>query len=205
MKILFKNIILLFIALFFTYVSAQSELDGLYQQGLNAYKNAQFKLAVQSFDHILENDWESPELYYNLGNAYYQSDNISGAVWAFEQCIKLDPLNNDAQFNLQLTNLKVKDRINIPEPPLLLKLFRTLKKMLTPNGWIQLWGVSLILCSIIIAIRKIFNNTNCKHLIINKCIKYANFTYNNIDSGLNLYPDNLYLVILPQKVGLVFL
>ncbi len=157
---------ILYILISCTLVFTQSDLNELYDQGLNAYKNAQFNLAIQKFNTILENDWESPELYYNLGNAYYQLVNISGAVWAYEQCIKLDPMNKDALFNLQLTNLKVKDRIDIPDPPVLLKLFRILKEMFTTNGWIQLWGVMLVVLSSIIAIRKIFNIYSIKILEI---------------------------------------
>lgn len=40
-------------------------------------------------------------------------------------------------------------------------------------------------------IRNIFNDKNCKSLLIDKCVKYANFTYNNIDSESRL------LTILP--------
>lgn len=40
-------------------------------------------------------------------------------------------------------------------------------------------------------IRNIFNDKKCKSLLIDKCVKYANFTYNNIDSESRL------LTILP--------
>lgn len=40
-------------------------------------------------------------------------------------------------------------------------------------------------------VRNIFNDKNCKSLLIDKCVKYANFTYNNIDS------ENRLLTILP--------
>ena len=43
-----------------------------YQNGITGYGNGNYQLAVQEFEEILTHDWESPELYYNLGNAYYR-------------------------------------------------------------------------------------------------------------------------------------
>ncbi|SVD84850.1 uncharacterized protein METZ01_LOCUS437704, partial [marine metagenome] len=55
-----------------------------YEKGLDAYRNNQHDLAIQEFETILNNNWDSPELYYNLGNAFYRRGNTSGAVWAYE-------------------------------------------------------------------------------------------------------------------------
>ncbi len=154
--------ILTFLILILQVGVANSELENLYDQGLNAYKNGQYEFSIQNFEKILSSDWESPELYYNLGNAHYQSDNIAGAVWAYEQCLKIDPLNTDAKYNLQLANLKVKDRINMPEPPFLLKLFWKLKSTFTPTGWIQLWGLIFIAIAVFFAIRKILDYPSVK-------------------------------------------
>ena len=60
-------------------------------------------------------------MYYNLGNAFYRSGNIAGAVWAFESCLKLHPNHLDAKYNLMLANLKVIDKVDLPEPPIYLK------------------------------------------------------------------------------------
>ena len=81
-----------------------------YEKGLHAYRNHQYDLAIQEFEIILNNNWDSPELYYNLGNAYYRNGNTSGSVWAYESCLRLSPTDANAEYNLKLANLKVKDR-----------------------------------------------------------------------------------------------
>ena len=96
-------------------------INSIYQKGIESYRNDNFNEAIIYFNQILEYNYESEELLYNLGNAYYLTDNIPLSVWAYEKCLKLNPFNEDAKFNLKLVNLKVKDKL-IPDPPLPLKV-----------------------------------------------------------------------------------
>ena len=70
-----------------------------YAKGLEAYRNNQFALSIQEFGLILEKGWVADELYYNLGNAYYRSGNISGAIWSYESCLKIKRSHGDAKYN----------------------------------------------------------------------------------------------------------
>ena len=134
-----------------------TETADRYAHGLDAYQNSQYALAIQEFESVLAANWEAPELYYNLGNAYYREGAVAGAVWAFEQCLRLDPGHSDAAYNLELANVKVVDRINMPDPPLILHIYRLIKQWLTPRGWIFLFLSILLLFSITFASRKIFD------------------------------------------------
>ena len=98
-------------------------LDTYYQSGLDFYQSRAYQNAKSAFEKVLENNWESPELYYNLGNVYYRLNDISGAVWAYEMCLYHSPTHEDAKFNLKLVNVNVKDKIAIPEAPIYLKLY----------------------------------------------------------------------------------
>ena len=107
-----------------------------YEKGMEAYKNNQFELSVQEFTTILEKGWSSPELYYNLGNAYYRLGNISGSVWSYESCLMMKPNHHDAKYNLKLANLRVKDRVDFPDPPFYLKFYMSIKEQYSPDTWI---------------------------------------------------------------------
>ena len=93
--------ILFFFALIFPLLAVQEEIAFHYENGMNAYRIGQFDLAVQEFEVILENNWDFPELYYNLGNAFYRNGNTAGAVWAYESCLKLSPTHTTASYNLK--------------------------------------------------------------------------------------------------------
>ena len=95
MRIGLKILIILF-----SFLLSASNNNLIYEEGLDAYRNGQYDLAIQKFESIISNNWESVELYYNLGNAYYRKANISGAVWAYESCIKLSPIHENAKYNL---------------------------------------------------------------------------------------------------------
>ena len=135
-----------------------------YEKGLNAYRNNQYELAIQEFETILDNNWDSPELYYNLGNAFYRDGNISGAVWAYESSLRLLPTNTNAGYNLKLTNLKVKDRVVLPDPPIYLKWYMGIKESYAPPIWINITLFILLLLSIFATISRILSSVSLNYI-----------------------------------------
>ncbi len=130
-----------------------------YQNGIDSYSNGNYQLAIQEFEDILKHDWESPELYYNLGNAYYRQKLVSGSIWAYEKCLALFPSHNDAQYNLSLANLNVVDKIDLPDLPIYLKWYETIRNYFSLQNWIKLFVISLFLYMLLMTIRKtLFQN-----------------------------------------------
>ncbi len=155
-----------FIILIFLYpVFAVTENMNLhYEKGVNAYRNNQYDLAIQEFEAILDNNWDSPELYYNLGNAYYRNGNTSGAVWAYESCLRLSPIYADAEYNLKLANLKVKDRVELPAPPIYLKWYMGIKEHYTSSIWINITLFILLLFSLSMTIPRILSFVSLNYI-----------------------------------------
>ena len=56
---------------------------------------------------VIGRGYESWELYYNLGNAFYKNRQIGPAILNYEKARKLAPNNEDVLFNLELANLRV--------------------------------------------------------------------------------------------------
>ena len=132
-------------------LAVQDETLRTYENGIDAYRKGQYDLAIQEFESILSNNWDSPVLYYNLGNAFYRSGNIAGAVWAFESCLKLSPTHQDAIYNLKLANLKVIDRMDLPDPPFYLKWYLSVKERYTPSKWLNISLFILLLLALLMA------------------------------------------------------
>ena len=135
-----------------------------YEKGLDAYRNNLYDLAIQEFEIILNSNWDSPELLYNLGNAYYRNGNTSGAVWAYESCLRSSPTHTDAEYNLKLANLKVKDRVDLPNPPIYLKLYMEIKGNYTPSLWINITLFILLLLSLAVTILRIFPEKSLNYI-----------------------------------------
>ena len=63
------------------------------------YQKGNYQQAIRDYEEILKNG-ESAEIYFNLGNAYYRTDNITKAVLNYERARLLSPGDDDINFNL---------------------------------------------------------------------------------------------------------
>jgi tetratricopeptide (TPR) repeat protein len=80
------------------------------------YKKEQYDTSIILYESILKSGIESTEVYYNLGNAYYKKKNIAEAILNFERAHKLSPGDDNINFNLQLAQTMIVDKINtLPE------------------------------------------------------------------------------------------
>ena len=90
--------------------------DSLYTDALSLYEQGNFETALESWQRVVESGFESPELYYNMGNAAFRSNSIGHAVLYYEKALKLDPSMNDAENNLEfLSRYKSDSFEEVPE------------------------------------------------------------------------------------------
>ena len=177
--------------------SHAENLDTYYQSGLDYYQSRAYQNAKASLEKVLEKKWESPELYYNLGNVYYRLNDISGAVWAYEMCLHHDPTHEDAKFNLKLVNVNVKDRIAIPEAPIYLKLYMGIKERFTPNEWVKITLGLFVLFLLFVLVRKFWGyiwllNFSENFMIISISITFL-FSLHSIWSDSNISQGIIYI------------
>ncbi|UCH62444.1 MAG: tetratricopeptide repeat protein [Fidelibacterota bacterium] len=136
-------------------LSAGATEEAVYQRGMDAYASEQWSLAIQEFESILRSGYEAELLYYNLGNAYYRAGHVAGAVWAYEKALILNPNDDDARYNLALANLRVKDRIELPEIPFYIRFYRGVRESLTPGEWMRWVSIVLFLVGLFYALNRI--------------------------------------------------
>lgn len=104
------------------------------EEGIIAYRDGRFEDAVRSYEGILQNGYASPEIYYNLGNAYYRLRRIGHAILAYERALKLDPSDEDIIHNLKLANIKTIDRIEKLPELFFVSWLRKLGTMFSPTS-----------------------------------------------------------------------
>ena len=84
-------------------------------EGDSAYINNDFASAIQIYESLLKQG-EAPEIYYNLGNSYYKTDDIARAILNYERALLLSPGNADIRANLEIARSKAVDKVTpIPE------------------------------------------------------------------------------------------
>lgn len=132
-----KNTItsVLFATLLFAGISANAQQVQLLDSAVYYYSNNNFEKAISVYEGILSDGYESAELYYNLGNAYYKSNKIPYAILNYERAVKIDSKNEDFLFNLQLANTHVVDKIETLPTFFLTSWWSELLMQLSSNQW----------------------------------------------------------------------
>jgi tetratricopeptide (TPR) repeat protein len=119
-----SSIKLLFMSLILTVsVLLAQDPKTLFQQANQAYQSQEYEKATALYQQILSQGYESKEVYYNLGNCFYRLNQVGQAVLYYEKALKLDPHEEDIRYNLELANLKVIDRVEIPPRLFLFELW----------------------------------------------------------------------------------
>ena len=145
----YKTILTALILFCVTTASSDTDPDSLYQAANDAMLGEKFGRAITLYEEIIDQAIDHPDLYYNLGSAYFRTDQIGLAIWAFEKGMRLSPRDKDLQFNLELANTRVRDRIEMPETIFILEQYRALKQSVTIMD-VLLIGASVLMVAALI-------------------------------------------------------
>lgn len=128
-----KTLILLLLATAINAV-AQSPQQ-LMQRGNDAYAKGDFVTAAQAYNAVLDAGYESADLYYNLGNAYYRQDEYGLSILNYERALRLKPNFRDAKQNLDLADSKTEDQIAALPEIFLAQWAHSVVAWFSPTGW----------------------------------------------------------------------
>ncbi len=116
--------------------------DHQFEQANQAYSKANYNFAIEQYEAILADGNYSPDLYYNLGNAYFKTGKLGKAILNYERTLVLQPSNKDAQTNLSIAKVRTEDLIQPLPPFFLARWWRTLRDGLSSTTWS---GLSILL------------------------------------------------------------
>ena len=137
-----KRIIYTILAILFTAtVFAQADL---LQKANEHYTKEEFQKAIDGYNQILMAGIESPEVYFNLGNAYYKTKQYTLSILNYERAKLLAPGDEDIEFNLQVANQKVVDSIQELPGIFIVRWWNALVNSQTTDTWAVLSIFSFI-------------------------------------------------------------
>ena len=117
----------------------------------SAYARQQYQQAISDYEALLK-EGVSAELYYNLGNAYYRSDNITRAVINYERALLLVPADRDVRHNLQIARNKTADKMVQPSEMFFVTWYRSLMMLLGVDGWASLALIAMALAVLLVLV-----------------------------------------------------
>ncbi len=129
--------------------------EKLFSKANEEYTNENYTLAISLYDSIKSIGLESSELFYNLGNCYYKTQDWANAIWYYEKSLKLNANNESALHNLKITKLKIVDKVE-PIPQLFYKIWWN--KIIYSSSETS-WKIFTLICIWIIFIIKLINKS----------------------------------------------
>jgi tetratricopeptide (TPR) repeat protein len=202
------TIVLLFFA---ALVKADSYLDSLFLKGNTHYFEEQYADAIDSYNQILDSNHISFELYYNLGNSYFQFGKIPKSILYFEKALLLDKGNKSCLNNLELA----RNRIEMIEPiPRLFYVnwWNLFSSSLNLNWWsvlliISVWSICILIVLFTRNRKKWIFNAMISSIILCLIFAFAMVSANNKQnkvSGIIMTDSKLYSSSsLKSDIGLV--
>ena len=157
--------------IFILVISSYSFSDQIIEkfQAANArYNDSDYIGAIQLYEQIASEKWQSGYLYYNLGNAYFRAGMVGKSIWAYNKALKLSPRFDDIEYNLEIVNTKIKDRVTLPPEFFLVDFYIQLKNYFTFFEWLFLCGLVVFLSAGFFMLSKvlILNSNVVKRLIL---------------------------------------
>ncbi len=105
------------------FIANAQDVDSLFVKANKFYQNEQYTQALQLYKDIENKNQFSKELYYNMANAYFKTNQVAPSIYYYEKALQLDPNDEDIRYNLDYANRMIIDNIE-PLPKSLGQKFR---------------------------------------------------------------------------------
>ena len=98
----------IFLITLFVGLQIFAQQNSLLQKANEFYKQKEYSQAAELYEQALQKG-VAPEIYYNLGNAYFKMGENGKAILNYERALRLAPNYSDAKANLRFVQTKIAD------------------------------------------------------------------------------------------------
>ena len=123
-----------FLVIFSFIVAYAGQEDELFQLANEAYQSNDFNKAIKLYEQIGEMGFESAEMEYNLGNAYFRTERIGKSILHYERASLLAPGDEDVEHNLALAKQNVEGRDELPAF-FLTSWWQNMRMLISSSAW----------------------------------------------------------------------
>ena len=124
------------IAFFFTATQlfASNANDSL-KNANDLYAKKQFDKALPIYLALNKSGFVSSTLYYNIGCAYFKTNDFVRAILFFERAQLLDPNNEDIKFNLEVARARQVDKLDVIPEFFFTNWMKFIAGVISSNAW----------------------------------------------------------------------
>lgn len=109
-------------------------LTTLFADANAQYAEGNYAEAATQYEQILQ-EQPTPEVYYNLGNAYFKQGELAQSILAYERALRLKPSFKDAKHNLQFAQSRIIDNIEDTQSFFLSNWLKAIRNALSQRVW----------------------------------------------------------------------
>lgn len=113
------------------------------QEADDAYSKGNYVFAIKAYEQMVKEE-PSAENYYNLGNAYFRSENITKALIAYNKASLISPADEDIKHNLRIARNRTIDKMQPRQNTFIVAGWQSLVNTFNTNTWAYLSLFSLI-------------------------------------------------------------
>jgi tetratricopeptide (TPR) repeat protein len=125
-----------------------------FEKANQAYMDEAYEEAIAMYAELIEAGYNSPNLYFNLGNAYYKTGQIGLSILHYEKALKLDSSRKDVKHNLKLAQQQTVDNVEALPELFFISWWNHLLSMRSSNKWAVYTLVFLWLAMVLYLIHK---------------------------------------------------
>ena len=119
----------------------------LFADANTQYAEGNYMEAAVLYEQVLV-EQPAPEVYYNLGNAYFKQGELAQAILAYERALRLKPSFKDAKHNLQFAQSRIIDNIEDTQSFFLSNWLKAVRNALRQRVWIIV-SISLFILALL--------------------------------------------------------
>lgn len=135
--------IITFIIIIIPILSANAETVS--EQAAKAYQDGNYRKTIELLESEIKTQKEqgkvSPELFYNLGNAYFRVNEVPQALLNYERSLLYNPGDRDVRHNIEYAQTKIEDKILTADNFFLQIWFDGVQNQTTANNWAK-WAIT---------------------------------------------------------------
>jgi tetratricopeptide (TPR) repeat protein len=169
-------------------IAGEVPADTLWNRANSHYSNGNYQEAAHLYEQILNENGESAEIYFNLGNACFKQNLLGAAHLNYERARRLAPANPDILHNLDFVKAMQIDKIDEVQDVFITTWLDDTMNVFAGNTWsivfLTLTVLSLLLLSFFIfsqtsRIRKLSFTAFCLFLLLSAASFYLGYRQRN--------------------------
>jgi tetratricopeptide (TPR) repeat protein len=126
----------------------------MFEKANQLYHNKMYDSASALYNQLINDGYETADLYYNAGNSFYRTEKIGLAIWCYKKALQLEK-NLNVQDNLALAQNKIKEPIYVQKDIFFIRWWKGIYNLFSVNVWAFISLFSFLIAMGILFLQKI--------------------------------------------------